>query len=75
MLMTMLKNKIYILALILAVKVVANIDEAIGHINRFGTRHSETIITKDEKAKAFYLHYGFTACKDRPLTLYLPLGV
>ncbi len=29
---------------------------------------------KDDKAKAFYLHYGFTACTDAPLTLYLPLG-
>lgn len=29
---------------------------------------------KDAKAKAFYEHYGFTACTDRPLTLYLPLG-
>lgn len=29
---------------------------------------------KHETAKAFYLHYGFTACKDAPLTLYLPLG-
>jgi GNAT superfamily N-acetyltransferase len=29
---------------------------------------------KDDEAKRFYLHYGFTACLDRPLTLYLPLG-
>lgn len=29
---------------------------------------------KDEKAKAFCEHYGFTACRDNPLTLYLPLG-
>jgi hypothetical protein len=29
---------------------------------------------KHETAKAFYLHYGFTACRDAPLTLYLPLG-
>lgn len=38
------------LALILAVKVVKNIDEAIAHINKYGTKHSETIITKDKKA-------------------------
>ena len=38
------------LAMILAVKVVAGIDEAIAHINKYGTRHSETIITKNEKA-------------------------
>ena len=29
---------------------------------------------KHEKAKSFYEHYGFTACVDTPLTLYLPLG-
>ena len=38
------------LALILAVKVVSGVEEAIGHINKYGTRHSETIITKDKKA-------------------------
>lgn len=29
---------------------------------------------KDDNAKAFYLHYGFTPCADSPLKLYLPLG-
>lgn len=29
---------------------------------------------KDEKAKSFYEHYGFTACSDQPMTLYSPLG-
>ena len=29
---------------------------------------------KDAQAKGFYEHYGFAACKDQPLTLYLPLG-
>jgi glutamate-5-semialdehyde dehydrogenase len=38
------------LALILAVKVVSGVDEAIDHINRYGTKHSETIVTKDKKA-------------------------
>ena len=38
------------LALILAVKVVAGVDDAIYHINKYGTKHSETIITKDKKA-------------------------
>ena len=32
---------------ILAVKVVQNIDEAIAHINRYGTGHSEAIVTSD----------------------------
>jgi len=35
------------LALILAVKVVDNLEEAIAHINRHGTKHSEAIITRD----------------------------
>ena len=29
---------------------------------------------KHDKAKSFYEHYGFTACADAPMTLYLPLG-
>ncbi|MFC1560256.1 glutamate-5-semialdehyde dehydrogenase, partial [Candidatus Margulisiibacteriota bacterium] len=42
------------LSLIIAVKVVSGIDEAITHINKYGTRHSEAIITEDkEKAKKF----------------------
>jgi glutamate-5-semialdehyde dehydrogenase len=42
------------LALVLAVKIVSGTSEAIRHINTYGTRHSETIITKDkEKAKMF----------------------
>lgn len=34
------------LALILAVKVVDSLDEAIAHINHYGSRHSEAIITR-----------------------------
>lgn len=33
--------------LILAIKVVENIDEAISHINKYGSGHSESIITKN----------------------------
>ena len=29
---------------------------------------------KDERAKTFYLHYGFVELRDSPLTLLLPLG-
>jgi glutamate-5-semialdehyde dehydrogenase len=35
------------LDLILAVKVVESMDEAIEHINRYGTMHSEAIVTRD----------------------------
>jgi glutamate-5-semialdehyde dehydrogenase len=39
---------------ILAVKTVASVDEAIDHINRYGTRHSEAILTENLKnAEAF----------------------
>nr|WP_281796895.1 glutamate-5-semialdehyde dehydrogenase [Tepidanaerobacter syntrophicus] len=39
---------------IIGVKVVDSIDEAIEHINRFGTRHSEAVVTKDyERANKF----------------------
>ncbi len=30
---------------------------------------------KGERARPFYGHYGFTPCRDNPMTLYLPLGV
>ena len=38
------------LALILAVKVVSGVDEAVKHINAYGTRHSEAIMTRDKAA-------------------------
>jgi glutamate-5-semialdehyde dehydrogenase len=37
------------LRLCMAVRVVANVDEAIAHINRYSTKHSDSIITQDEK--------------------------
>jgi glutamate-5-semialdehyde dehydrogenase len=38
----------------MSVKVVSGIDEAIDHINRYGTKHSEAIVTDDyEAAKRF----------------------
>ena len=36
------------LRLCIAIRVVAGLDEAIVHINRYSTKHSEAIITKDE---------------------------
>jgi len=36
------------LRLCMAVHVVADVDEAIAHINRYSTKHSESIITRDE---------------------------
>jgi glutamate-5-semialdehyde dehydrogenase len=36
------------LRLCIAVAVVANVDEAIAHINRYSTKHSDSIVTADE---------------------------
>jgi glutamate-5-semialdehyde dehydrogenase len=36
------------LRLCMAVRVVANVDEAITHINRYSTKHSDSIITRNE---------------------------
>jgi glutamate-5-semialdehyde dehydrogenase len=36
------------LRLCMAIRVVANVDEAITHINRYSTRHSDSIVTRDE---------------------------
>lgn len=41
---------------ILAVRVVDSLDEAIAHINRYGTRHSECIITSDYTAAERFLN-------------------
>jgi glutamate-5-semialdehyde dehydrogenase len=38
------------LSLTLAIKIVGNVEEAIEHINKYGTKHSETIVTKDMQA-------------------------
>jgi len=43
------------LDLILAVKVVEDIDEAIGHIAKYGSLHTETIVTKDYAASQKFL--------------------
>lgn len=43
------------LGLEMAVKVVADIDEAIEHIARYGTGHSEAIITKDLEASRHFV--------------------
>src|SRR5579863_1356931 len=36
------------LRLCIAIRVVANVDEAIAHINRYSTKHSEATVTRDE---------------------------
>jgi len=41
--------------LILAIRVVRDIDEAIDHIHRYGSSHTETIVTNDDKAATRFL--------------------
>ena len=40
--------------LILSVKVVENVREAVDHINRHGTKHSEAIVTRDDAAAKYF---------------------
>jgi glutamate-5-semialdehyde dehydrogenase len=44
------------LAPIIAVKVVDGLDDAIGHINRHGSHHTEAILTEDSAAAARFLN-------------------
>jgi glutamate-5-semialdehyde dehydrogenase len=50
------------LALILAVKVVDDLDEAIAFTNGFGSHHSDTIVTRDGRAAERYLAEVDSAC-------------
>jgi glutamate-5-semialdehyde dehydrogenase len=43
------------LRLCMAVAVVANVDEAIAHINRYSTKHSDAIVTRDETTARTFL--------------------
>jgi glutamate-5-semialdehyde dehydrogenase len=47
---------------ILAIKTVDSLDEAIGHINKYGTRHSEAILTNDLKAAEEFCRRVDAAC-------------
>jgi len=47
---------------ILAVKTVSSCDEAIDHINRYGTKHSEAILTNDLKAAENFRSRVDAAC-------------
>ena len=42
--------------LILAIKVVANLDSAIAHINTYGSRHTDAIITENHEAAATFMN-------------------
>ena len=44
------------LDLVLAAKTVSGLDEAIAHINRYGSHHTDSIITKDRSAAERFQH-------------------
>lgn len=47
---------------IISMKVVSSVEEAIAHINRYNTRHSEAIITEDEENAEKFLNGVDAAC-------------
>ena len=47
---------------ILAVKAVDTLEEAIHHINRYGTKHSEAILTRDLKSAEEFVRQVDAAC-------------
>jgi len=49
-------------ALEIAVKVVRDVEEAIAHINKYGTKHSDAIVTKDEKSAKLFVAEVDSAC-------------
>jgi len=50
------------LDLILSIRVVGNIKEAVEHINTYGSRHSDTIVTQDKKQAQAFLDAVDSAC-------------
>jgi glutamate-5-semialdehyde dehydrogenase len=50
------------LALVAAIKVVGSLDEALEHIERYGSGHSEAIVTEDYTAAMRFLNEVDAAC-------------
>lgn len=50
------------LDLILSIKIVDSLDEAVSHINDFGSHHTDTIVTRDEAAAERFLRGVDSAC-------------
>lgn len=50
------------LDLILAIKIVSGLDEAIEHINRYGSKHSDAIVTEDYTAARRFADEVDSAC-------------
>ena len=47
---------------ILSVKVVASMDEAVGHINAYGSQHTDCIVTKNSETAERFLRQVDSAC-------------
>jgi len=43
--------------LIISIKVVRSIEEALDHINKYGSHHTDAIITSDKKAGEYFLNF------------------
>ncbi len=50
------------LGMTLAIRVVDGVDEAVGHINQYGSGHSDAIVAHDEKAEKTFLAEVDSAC-------------
>jgi glutamate-5-semialdehyde dehydrogenase len=50
------------LDLILSIKVVGSLDEAVSHINQYGSHHTDTIVTADHAAAESFLRSVDSAC-------------
>ncbi len=50
------------LALILSIKIVGSLDEAVAHINHYGSHHTDAIVTTDESAAQRFLRTVDSAC-------------
>ncbi len=50
------------LDLILSIKITGSLDEAVAHINRYGSHHTDTIVTADDAAAERFLRTVDSAC-------------
>ncbi|MCM8817002.1 MAG: glutamate-5-semialdehyde dehydrogenase [Candidatus Omnitrophica bacterium] len=50
------------LDLIISIRIVSSVDEAIAHINKYGTKHSDSILTSNTKTAEKFLNKVDSAC-------------